>query len=70
MTLVIAASPLMATATSLALGAGALDRATDGLADRFRVDDGFFVDGVLRRRLGRVGLDPVLAARHRQARSA
>ena len=63
-TLVIAASPEMATATSLALGAGALDGAADRLADRFRVDDRLFIDGVLRRGLGRIGLDAVLAPRH------
>ena len=46
-----------------ALGAGALHRAANGFADGFRIDDGLFVDGVLRRRLGRIGLDPVLPAR-------
>ena len=49
-----------------ALGAGALDRAADGLADRLGIHDRLLVDGVLWRGLGRIGLDPVLAARHRQ----
>ena len=66
MTLVMAASPLIATATSPALGAGALDGAADGLADRLGIDDGLLVDRVLGRGLGRVRFDPVLTARHGQ----
>ena len=66
MTLVIAASPLIAIADLAALGAGALDGAADRLADGLGVDDGLLVDGVLRRGLGRIGLDPVLPPRHRQ----
>ena len=49
-----------------ALGAGALHRAADRLADRFRVDDGLFVDGVVRRGLRRIRLNAVLATRHRE----
>ena len=65
-TLVIAASPLIAIALLARLRARALDGAPDGLADRLGVDDGFLVDGVLRRGLGRVGLDSILPAAHRQ----
>jgi hypothetical protein len=56
----------MATATSRRLGAGALDGTPDRLADRLGIDNGLLVDGVLRRGLGRIGLDPVLPARHGQ----
>ena len=35
--------------------------AANRFADRFGVDDGFFVDGVRRCRLGGVGLDPIPA---------
>ena len=51
-----------------ALGAGALDGAADGLADRLGIDDGLLVDGVLGRGLGRIGLHPVLATRPSPAR--
>jgi hypothetical protein len=47
-----------------ALGAGALDRAADRLADRLGVDDGLLVDGVVRGRFRGIRLDAVLAARH------
>jgi hypothetical protein len=47
-------------------GAGALHRATDRLADRFRVDDRFLVHGVLRSRLGRVRFDAISATAHHQ----
>src|ERR1700749_2348692 len=56
-TLVIAASPEMAMAASRLF-------APDRLADRFRVDDGLLVDGIVGRGLGRVGLHAVLSPRH------
>ena len=43
------------------LRAGAFVRAANRFADGIGVDDGFFVDGVRRRRLGCVGLDPIPA---------
>jgi hypothetical protein len=49
-----------------AFGARALYGSTDGFADRFRVDDGFFVDGVVGSGLRRIRLNPVLAPRHGQ----
>ncbi len=49
-----------------ALGAGALYRAANRFADRFRVDDGLFVDGVMRRRFRRIRLNAILATRHRE----
>ena len=49
-----------------ALGAGALHRAPNRFADRFRVDDGFFVDGVMRSRFRRIRLNAILATRHRE----
>jgi hypothetical protein len=58
MTLVIAASPLIATAASRDR-ARTLHRAADGLADDLRIDDRLLVDGVQRRRLGGIGLDAV-----------
>ena len=64
MTLVIAASPRDRDGRQAALGAGALHRATDRLADRFRVHDGLFVDGVVRGGLRRIRLNAVLATRH------
>ncbi len=60
----MAASPLIATATSRALGAGALDRPADRLAHRLGIHDGLLVDRILGRGLGRIGLDPVLPPRH------
>jgi hypothetical protein len=49
-----------------ALGAGTLHCAPDGLADGLCIHDGLFIDRVMRRRLCCVGLDAVLAARHRE----
>ena len=49
-----------------ALGAGALHRTPDRLADRFRVHDRLFVDGVMGRGFRRIGLNAILAARHRE----
>ena len=65
-TLVIAASPLIATATSRLLAPARLTARRIGLADRFGIDDGLLVDRVLGGGLGRIGLDPVLPARHRE----
>jgi len=47
-------------------GAGALDGASNRLADSLGVDDGLFVDGGRRRRFGRVGLYPVPLSALRQ----
>jgi len=49
-----------------ALCAGAFHCAADRFADRFRVDDGLFVDGVMRRRLRGIRLNAILATRHRE----
>src|SRR6202034_118977 len=49
-----------------ALGAGAFYRTADRFADRFGVDDGFFVDGVVRRRFRCIVLNAILATRHRE----
>ncbi len=49
-----------------ALGTGPLDRPADSLADGLRIHDRLLVDRVLWRRFGCIGLDPVLAPRHRQ----
>jgi hypothetical protein len=57
---VIAASPLIATATSL-LRTRALDAAV-GVTDGLRVDDRLLVDRVRGRRLGRIGLDAITVA--------
>jgi hypothetical protein len=66
MTLVIAASPLMAMAARRLLAPERFHRAANRFADRFRVDDGLFVDGVVRRRFRRIGLNAILATRHRE----
>jgi hypothetical protein len=58
-TFVIAASPLIAIATSPLRAAGALDGAAHGLADRLGIDDRLLVDRVRRRGLGRVGLHAI-----------
>src|SRR6185312_8924626 len=44
----------------------ALYGAPDGLADRFGIDNGLLVDGILGCRLSRVRFDPVLTASHGQ----
>ena len=49
-----------------ALCAGALDSAPDRLADGLGVDDGLFVDGVVRSGLRRIRLNAVLSTRHRE----
>ncbi len=49
-----------------ALGAGALHGPANCLADGLCVDDGLFIDGVVRRRLRCIRLNPVLATRHRE----
>jgi hypothetical protein len=47
-------------------GSGTLHGAPNRLAHSLRIDQRLFIHGVGRRRLGRVRLDPVLAAPHRQ----
>ena len=62
MTLVIAASPLIAMAASRDFVPARLMRAANRFADGFRVDDRFLIDRVRRCRLGGIGLDAVASA--------
>ena len=49
-----------------ALGTGALHRAADRLADGLSVNNRLFVDGIVRRGFRCVGLNAILATRHRE----